>query len=420
MNNLEDKLIKIKTRNLSEEDKSFVWNGAMIKIAQENMSKKPLLINMFRNNMKYNMKKMIIGMLAVAIILGSSGIVAASNNSLPGDFLFGVDLAVEKVKISLASESKKSDLKLKFAEERISEIKHISEEKKIPASLITDLSSFIVSEIEVDVFANETLVKIEANDQRYGYVSTLKAKEALVIEIALKYSLEESKVSALMDFEVEDRVSGADDKKFLNKTHSVNFSEEESKDVGVALTNIENLLKDSGDDERSQKIQQALKELLVLLGDDADIEVKKDGGEIKIETANGDKIKIEFKEDNKNEKDDDKSGKSSDIKDENESDDSNDKNDDKGGENKVNSSDDSSFEQDVREDDSEVFCRGEWRDAEDCNGDSSDDIEDDDSDDSDEDEEEDDSEDDNDNDEDESDDDNSGHGGGNNNDEDDN
>ena len=129
MNNLEDKLIKIKTKKLSQDDKYVIWHGTMVKIAQSEQVKKPLLINILKNYMKYDMKKMIVGVLAVVIILGGGGVVAASNDSLPGDFLFPVDLVVEKVKISLASENKKSDLKLKFAEERISEIKHISDKR---------------------------------------------------------------------------------------------------------------------------------------------------------------------------------------------------------------------------------------------------------------------------------------------------
>ena len=318
--------------------------------------------------MKYNMKKMIVGVLAVLIILGGGGVVAASNNSLPGDLLFPVELAVEKVKISLTSENKKSDLKLKFAEERISEIKHISDKKSTPILLIADLSSSLITEIEVDVFTNETLVKIEANDRKYGYISNLKTKEAIVKEIAEKYSIDETKVSTLINFQIEDRASGADDKKFLNKTRSVHFSEDESDDVGVALTDIENLLKDNNDPLRSEKIEQALTSLLVLLGDDADIEFKKEDGKIRIETAGGDKVKIEFKDENKKEN---KSGK--DNKNE---DSSNDLNDDKVGVNKVKSSDDIILNQDVKEDDSEVFCRGEWRDAEDCNGNSGDDMDD--------------------------------------------
>ncbi len=406
MNNLEDKLIKIKTKKLTEGDKDAIWHGTMVKIAQNEQVKKPLLINILKNYMKYDMKKMIVGVLAVIIILGGGGAVAASNDSLPGDFLFPVDLVFEKVKISLASENKKSDLKLKFAEERISEIKNISDKKSIPAVLVADLSGALVTEIEVDVFTNETLVKIEANDKKYGYISTLKVKEALVKEIAEKYSIDETKVSTLINFQIEDRISGADDKKFLNKTRSVHFSEGESNDVGVALTDIENLLKDNNDPERSQKIEEALKSLLVLLGDDADIEFKKEDGKIRIETANGDKIKIEFK--------DDKSGKSDDNKDDDSSDDLDDDiNDDKGGENKNKISDDSISNQDVKEDDSEVFCRGEWRDPQNCNGDSGDDRDDEeDFDDEDLNDDMEDLDDDLDEDEDEEDDDNSGQGGG--------
>ncbi len=49
MNNLEDKLIKIKTKKLTEGDKDAIWHGTMVKIAQNEQVKKPLLINILKN-----------------------------------------------------------------------------------------------------------------------------------------------------------------------------------------------------------------------------------------------------------------------------------------------------------------------------------------------------------------------------------
>lgn len=400
MNNLEDNLRKIKIKGLAEEDKDSLWHSIMVKrVEMENNKSRLLVFNMFN----FSMKKIIVGFVALFLVLGGSGMVAASNNAVPGSFLFPVELALENIQIKLSSDDKKEELRLRFAEERLEEIREISEKRSAPSNaLVADLSDSTVLAIEADVFTNETTVKIEANDKNYGYISALKTKAELVKEISLKYFIAEEKVNSVIDFEVEDRTSRSDDKGFLNKTRSINFSDDESKDVSEVLSDIEEFLGD--EDTNKEELRKSLAEILVLLGDDGKLEIRRDDGKIKIETKNGEvKIKMETKEDdsgkNSDDDNDSKEGKSEDddSKDDDESDD--------------HGSDDSSLlnDNDVKEDDGEVFCRGEWRDPEDCEDDDNsgsskdedgDDDHDDDSDDSDDDDGED------------KDDDNSGSGGG--------
>src|SRR3989344_6499479 len=66
----------------------------------------------------------------VAIILGVGGTAVVADNARPGDALFGVDQAVERVELSLSGESRKDILRLKFAQERVSEIKDIMDEDR--------------------------------------------------------------------------------------------------------------------------------------------------------------------------------------------------------------------------------------------------------------------------------------------------
>ena len=352
MNNLEENLRKIKIRDIGEEERESLWHRIMVGRVEEESRRGLLSISVFN----FSMNKLMIGALALVLILGGGGVVAASSNgSGPGDFLFPIDLAIEKFQIKFASEDQKTELRFKFAEERVEEIKHVSEEKSSPAVLVTDLSASNVTEIEADVFTNETIVKIEAGDKKYGYLSAIKTKAELATEISTKYSIEKSKVEILLDFEVENRASQADDKGFLNKTHSINFSAEESSDISLALTELEKLLRDNEDNDQAEEIRKALNEIFVLLGDDADLEVKRKDGEIKIESGN---IKIEIKLDKDNSG---KSGDSNDSLDDDSDDDSSKDND------VDDDSDDSVLNGDTKEDDSEVFCRGEWRDPEDCN-----------------------------------------------------
>ncbi len=62
---------------------------------------------------------------SLLILAGVGGTVAVSDNATPGNVLFPVDQAVEKVQLVLASEDKKVELKAKFANERLDEVNEL-------------------------------------------------------------------------------------------------------------------------------------------------------------------------------------------------------------------------------------------------------------------------------------------------------
>ena len=367
-----EKIIKgVKSLTLSSEEKQKI-----ISRVSSHIGENPVIETTESRQIQYSgwgsqLAKLLIGLrqnklfmpaliIAFMLVFGG-GVTLASNVAGPGDFLFPVDLAIEKMQIKLAGETRKPELKLRFAEERVGEIKRVSEEKTFPAALVADLSAANVTEIEADVFTNETLVKIEASDKKYGYQSALKTKAELAAEISTKYSISEEKVNALLNFEIENRESRPEDMGFLNKTHAIVFSEREGKDIGTALTDLEKLLSDESS-PRAEELKKSLEEILMLLGDEAELEIKKKDGKIKIEGKDGKvEIKFEAKENN--------SGPGR-------SDDNDDESDDRSGSSDNDSNDDDDDKSlsvdlnisigDEKEDDSEVFCRGEWRDPEDC------------------------------------------------------
>lgn len=175
--------------------------------------------------------------IALVIVLGGGATIAAADNARPGDKLYSLDLAVEKAKISLAgSEEKKDELKAKFDDERKMELE--VETKGSANARDTDLSSVSVTEIEVDVFKDETVVKIEAGNKHYGFVTTQNTRAEVVAEIASKYNLDEDKVDAMIDFEVEDRFSRSDDKGFLNSSNSVDVKVNGDSNGGSSNLNL--------------------------------------------------------------------------------------------------------------------------------------------------------------------------------------
>lgn len=385
--NLEENLRQIKLKEMSEEDKNQIWSGFTFAKIEFEKNKKTLSVFNLKQYMLFK-KQVLAVVLSLVIILGGGGVVAASNSSVPGDVLFGLDKAIEKIELSLAGEAKKGELKIKFAEERLQEAEKVIRESGESVNVQNiDLSGASVTEIEVDVFTNETTVKIEANDKHYGFITSETDKDKIINEIKAKYNLTDEKINAVLSFEVEDRESRADDKNFLNSFNSVKFkSEKQTKEIEASLDSVADVLADSNlTDEKKAQIGATLAGIMTLIqaNPDLEFEVKtKDGFKVEVEDGKVE-IKINNKGGNSNDDDSDE--------------------DDNGG--------------DVKESDDEVFCRGEWRDPEDCN-----DKDDDDGDDnsgSNDDDSDDDDDDSDDDDDDSDDDDNSGSGGGDDDEEDD-
>lgn len=274
MTNFEEKLNRIKIRDIGQEDQNSLWHRISVekvKLAQ----KKSLLSTV--NLYILGMNKIMIGALALVLVFGGAGMVAASNNARPGDNLFGVDLALEKMQIRLAGEEKKSELKLRFAQEREEEVREISESRR--------------------------------GDDSDG---------------------------------------------------STRFTAEENADLSVALSNLEILISEESNSDNEAELRATLEDILILLEGDTDIEIRRENGKIEIETKSDGSLEIEFE--NEDGDDDSKNRSSSD---DDSSDDSRNRSGDDDSEININL-DGSIFIGDEKEDENEVFCRGEWRDSKDC------------------------------------------------------
>lgn len=97
-----------------------VGQSRSTRLAVQNIPKKPF-INIIIPSLKF--KYMPIVAIILAVILGGGGTVAAAQNDLPGDALYGVKLASEKVAETFAfGDEEKVDRAAKFAERRANEI----------------------------------------------------------------------------------------------------------------------------------------------------------------------------------------------------------------------------------------------------------------------------------------------------------
>ncbi|MCP6719300.1 MAG: hypothetical protein KJI71_03655 [Patescibacteria group bacterium] len=110
--NIQKKLKMVKPEKLTQNEKNVLW----AKI-EENIE--PGLSIIFGLSPKFIFAAFSI----VALIGGSAATVAASDNAKPGDILYSIDIAAEKIQLVFSTSKKKDDLRIKFAKERIKEVK---------------------------------------------------------------------------------------------------------------------------------------------------------------------------------------------------------------------------------------------------------------------------------------------------------
>ncbi len=128
---LEEKLKTISFRKMSQSESAQAWSLIAEKIDTPSIFTQLLL----------NKRKTMIPLLIGALLFASAGgTVAASNSAVPGDALFGVDRAVENVRIAFAGNGK-AELKLKFAEERLQEVEKIIAEARLKAKATSTATS---------------------------------------------------------------------------------------------------------------------------------------------------------------------------------------------------------------------------------------------------------------------------------------
>ncbi len=270
MPKLEEQLKNMRVRGLDAQEHERVWRAILAKRSV----RRPIVL-------LTALKPMTALLIALALLVGGSGVVAASDLAKPGDALFGLDRAVERVRLSIAGENR-NEFARKIAQERLEELRELHDEDD-------DNEAASVTEIEADVFTNETVVKLEINDRKFGFVTQTKTRAELVVEIANRFDLVEADVEAKLVLETEDRASRADDKQFLNSEvrgeQAIALDDDERRDIEASLREAIQILQDN--DSTSAELQAALAGIL----DSANIE-----GKIRFEESDGDRFELRFKD----------------------------------------------------------------------------------------------------------------------------
>lgn len=112
LSNIEKKLKQIaKINSLTKAEKNLLWAKIENNLKQ----------NQFSTFFNLKPKFAFASIMATILIIGSAATVAASNNAKPGDVLYTVDLAVEKVQLAFTRGKNKDILRVQFAQERLDE-----------------------------------------------------------------------------------------------------------------------------------------------------------------------------------------------------------------------------------------------------------------------------------------------------------
>ena len=254
--------------------------------------------------------------IAIILALGVGGTISTADNARPGDALFGIDQAVENARIAFAGDdNKKDELRIKFAEERVKEIEDLvedsdSDDDRTSTPDSTEISDLTVSEIEADIFTNETVVKIEHNDQKTVITMEAKKRDDVVTSLMAKYpSLTRPFIEKTINVEFEDRPGRDDDKSVSGKKRDLSVEEQAKVNAGIeaVLDLLSKLKEQQGENSQVDDITAKLNALVADFPANARIEISDEKFKIKFEDdkSEGDSDasdEFEIKEESENNK----------------------------------------------------------------------------------------------------------------------
>jgi len=113
--NIEKYLKNMKPKPLTKKEQNMLWS----KIEKDIRPRWGGSFSIFRQRFA------LATFLTLAIIATSGATVLAADSAKPGDLLFPIDIAVEKVQLVISFGEKKNELKIKFSEERVEEARAV-------------------------------------------------------------------------------------------------------------------------------------------------------------------------------------------------------------------------------------------------------------------------------------------------------
>ncbi len=157
--------------------------------------------------------------LLVVFVVSTSGVALASEPARPGDLLFPIDRAIEDVRLSLTRSKASRDAVLRdMSDERLLELRSIIEEEMVKRNVSDSTSNSGTTtvralQIEVDVFTDITVVKVELNDETTYFTMLGKAEDEVVRALRERFPfLSDEQIVRALNLEYEDRASRPQDR----------------------------------------------------------------------------------------------------------------------------------------------------------------------------------------------------------------
>lgn len=193
-------------------------------------------------------KALLPALLTMVLIVGTGGTVVASESAKPGDALFAIERTVEQIRLAFASDTKSTELRALFANERLAELREILDEEATagtalalavtpapaadadlfateaaPAAdtMATDdslafgggmakmamMADVPALEVEAEVFNDVTVVTVEQYGGVTRFTTPFTTRGDIVAAVAAELGLPPSDIDAVLEFSTEDRSS---------------------------------------------------------------------------------------------------------------------------------------------------------------------------------------------------------------------
>ena len=238
------KNIRIKSRNTREKER--VWKNVRLSMSSSTMESRKPRFSTFKKS------------IAIALIFGmTSGVAFAADGAKPGDTLFALDRALENFQLFIASEDKKDELKVKFALERVSEVKNIFKEISVEPTETTIKTYPVETTENIPTVPQENTEQTEPKEEETESPNSVSQEE--IVATQETEEIIQAQEATSTNFVVEDYTEG----QAASSSSEINLDEEDverpSEEVLVILADISD-----GDKER---IELALGIALSFLGD---------------------------------------------------------------------------------------------------------------------------------------------------------
>lgn len=285
------KNIHVKPLTLREQD--LVWERIRFDMTQTSIQKAvhSRAISPFKKS------------IAITLIFGlTAGTAFAADSAKPGDRLFVIDRALEGIQMSVASEEKKDDLRVKFALERVKEVKEIFKEidvhstnTSIKVAPVTpkedDQPTETSAEESVDTPPETDNTNLETeitDDVEVGEITDLdietvdepeEIEDTPVVTEDIEVNPIESEEGALEETATEDQDTKTEPESPSDTTKDILSSDETPEPVGIGENPA-----DTTDDPANMSDIEHIEDQLEQVGADASLS---DGDKKRIELALG-------------------------------------------------------------------------------------------------------------------------------------